>query len=357
MAGSLVQLAHKFQADRNKVAGWYASEKLDGTRCFWDGGLSRDIATPAVPWANLDKSYKPVATGLWSRYGNVITAPDWFLNQLPPFPLDGELHCGRNTLQKLRSIIGEHKPDEKAWKAVEYAVFDSPSLLSVFATRKITGTNYTKNINYQEVRAWMNGLDECRLAEYVMTPPDAKFEEVLVFLRENLESEGRIYLHGQTKLDLDEDEAQKQLRKLFEKVTSEGGEGLILRHPYANYETKRTRNVLKYKPLDDDEGIIIGFTSGRETDKGSKHLGKIGALILNFKGKRLELAGLTDDEREFGTSDMAYYASLNPGKDMPADFIGKHFRPGQKVTFTYVGRLTDDGLPKEARFLRQRDDE
>ena len=357
MAGYLLQQAHKLDPDRAKVGGWYASEKLDGTRCFWDGGLSRDIATQAVPWANLDKSFKPVASGLWSRYGNVIAAPDWFLNQLPPYPLDGELHCGRNTLQKLRSIIGEHKADEKAWKAVEYAVFDSPSLMTVFGSRKITGTNYSKVIDENEVQKWISSLSDCRLAEYVSTPPDAKFEEVLVFLKENLESEGRIYLHGQTKLDLDEETAQKQLTKLFEKVVGEGGEGLILRHPYARYETKRTRNVLKYKPLDDDEGIVTGFTSGRETDKGSKHLGKIGALILNFKGKRLELAGLTDDEREFGTTDMAHFASLNPGKDMPSDFIGKHFRPGQKVTFTYVGRLTDDGLPKEARFLRERGDE
>lgn len=356
MAGSLVQLAHKFNPDRAKVAGWYASEKLDGTRCFWDGGLSRDIATRAVPWANLDKSFKPVATGLWSRYGNVIAAPDWFLNQLPPFPLDGELHCGRKNFQKLRSIVGKHTPDPVAWEAVEFAVFDSPSLLSVFATRKISGTQYTKSINYQDVRAWMNTLDESRIAEYVMTPPDARFEEVLVFLKENLESEGRVYLHGQTKLDADEELAREQLDRLFEKVTEAGAEGLVVRHPYAVYETKRTRNVLKYKPVEDDEGIVRGFTSGRQTDKGSKHLGRIGALILEYKGKRLELAGLTDDEREFATEAMRQHAAMNPGVDMPGHFIGKHFQPGQRVTFTYR-ELSDDGLPKEARFLRERGDE
>jgi DNA ligase-1 len=356
MAGYLLQQAHKLDPDRAKVGGWYASEKLDGTRCFWDGGLSRDIATQAVPWANLDKSFKPVASGLWSRYGNVIAAPDWFLNQLPPYPLDGELHCGRRNFQKTRSIVGKHTPDPVAWEAVEFAVFDSPSLLSVFKDRKITGTNYSKVISYEAVRAWMNSLDDSRTAEYVMTPPDAKFEEVLVFLRENLELEGRVYMHGQTKLHADEEIAQQQLDHLFEKVTEAGGEGLVVRHPYSVWEPKRTRNVLKYKPTDDDEGIVRGFTSGRETAKGSKLLGMIGALILDYKGKRLELAGLTDDEREFATTDMSKYATLNPGKDMPVDFIGKHFRPGQKVTFTYR-ELSDDGLPKEARFLRERGDE
>ena len=41
---------------------------------------------------------------------------------------------------------------------------------------------------------------------------------------------------------------------------------------------------------------MTGFTSGRETNKGSRLLGKIGALITDFNGKRLELSGLTDTE-------------------------------------------------------------
>ena len=34
-------------------AGWYVSEKLDGTRCFWDGGVTRGVPTESVPWANI----------------------------------------------------------------------------------------------------------------------------------------------------------------------------------------------------------------------------------------------------------------------------------------------------------------
>ena len=39
---------------------------------------------------------------------------------------------------------------------------------------------------------------------------------------------------------------------------------------------------------------------------------------------------------------------------MPTCFEGQHFRIGQTVTFVYR-ELTDDGIPKEARYLRKRD--
>ena len=54
---------------------------------------------------------------------------------------------------------------------------------------------------------------------------------------------------------------------------------------------------------------MVGFTSGRETTKGSRLLGKIGALIVDYQGKRLELSGLTDAEREFLNPDMARTAT------------------------------------------------
>jgi hypothetical protein len=82
----------------------------------------------------------------------------------------------------------------------------------------------------------------------------------------------------------------------------------------------------------------------------------IGALVTNYKGKRLELAGLTDEERQFATTNMAEYACAHAGEDMPASFQGKHFQTGSKVTFVFR-ELTDEGIPREARYLRKRDDE
>src|SRR6056297_2593239 len=93
-------LADTFKADKHNPIGMIASEKLDGNRCFYDGGITRGVDTINVPWSaihhpktgKVKDKIKPKATGLWSRYANPIQAPDWFLDQLPPVPLDGELY-------------------------------------------------------------------------------------------------------------------------------------------------------------------------------------------------------------------------------------------------------------------------
>jgi len=95
-----VMLAQVYNPSKHKIGGWFVSTKYDGQRCIWDGGASRGIPKIEVPWANnkKDERYleRPIATGLWSRYGNVIHAPDWFLDGLPTgMLLDGELWSGR----------------------------------------------------------------------------------------------------------------------------------------------------------------------------------------------------------------------------------------------------------------------
>jgi len=353
MAAEFLQCLHKYKPGKSKVAGWYASEKLDGLRVVWDGGLSRGLSTHAVPFANLDKKVKPIASGLWTKYGNVVVAPDWFLNQLPPFPLDGELWAGRGNFEKVSSICRKDKADPKEWEIIEFPVIDSPSLKGLFGDRILKNLRFKKTISFSVIDAWIKTLDESRLAEYVSVPEDARFEEVLVFLRENIELEGRIYLHRQLKLSEDLEQAEKQLKKLFEKAVAGGAEGLVVRNPRAIWTPDKSHNILKYKAQDDAEGIVKGFVSGKKTDKGSKLLGMIGSLILEFDGKRVDCGGLTNDERIFGTGDMAAYAAANPGSDMPPDFFGKHFRPGQQITFTYH-ELTKAGIPENPRYYRHR---
>ena len=48
-----LQLADHYDPAKHNVAGWFISEKLDGTRCFWDGGLSRGLPTDSIPWASV----------------------------------------------------------------------------------------------------------------------------------------------------------------------------------------------------------------------------------------------------------------------------------------------------------------
>ena len=103
---------------------------------------------------------------------------------------------------------------------------------------------------------------------------------------------------------------------------------------------------------------MVGFTSGRETNKGSRLLGKIGALIVDYQGKRLELSGLTDAEREFAESrdGPRLGRRASPAWTCPYWSRASQFKKGQTVTFKYR-ELTDDGIPKEARYWRRRDAE
>ena len=48
-----LQLADHYNPHKHNVAGWFVSEKLDGQRCFWDGGISRGLPTEQVPWASI----------------------------------------------------------------------------------------------------------------------------------------------------------------------------------------------------------------------------------------------------------------------------------------------------------------
>src|SRR3954469_15820234 len=116
-------LAQDFDPEKHHAANHFISIKLDGQRALWDGGVSRGILKEKIPWANINKDqrYKepPVATGLWSRYGNVIHAPGWFLDKLPKgIILDGELYLGRGRFQECRSTVSTLVPGPK-WKDIK----------------------------------------------------------------------------------------------------------------------------------------------------------------------------------------------------------------------------------------------
>ena len=362
MRREFLQLAHKYESAKSKVAGWFISEKLDGTRCFWDGGLTRGMKTIDVPWASITdpktgqpkKKVKPIASGLWSRYGNPIIAPDEFLNQLPCCPLDGELWAGRGKFQLCRSICAGDAPDPR-FDQIEYAVYSSPPLIGIFQTGEIKNANMHRAIDFLGMEQWVRQRLNRFDSDFRYLPPGSRFVDELNFLAKILINSpvSVCYLHQQTKLFDVPDEAAKQVEMYLQRVLDMSGEGIVLRNPTEPWIPKRNRGILKYKPFSDAEGTVIGFTSGRETDKGSKHLGRIGALILDYNGKRLELSGLTDIEREFETVIASDHAEKNPGKDMPAGIQGKHFKLGQKVTFKYR-ELSDDGIPKEARYWRRR---
>ena len=394
MRREFLQLADHYNLDKHSIAGYFVSAKLDGTRCLWDGGISRGLPTDEVPWAsitdpktgNRKAKIKPIATGLWSRYGNPIIAPDAFLNLLPACPLDGELWAGEGSFQLCRSICGGDQPDARFMDHIHYAVYSCPTLEALFGSGEIKNTNMQRLIDYVQIDKWIkNRLDatetEVEVSDVVIDdeelgdigvpipllllkndyrylPIGTPFEAEVKFLNEALSNSdiSACYCHQQFKLSSDEATAKQQVEDYLEKVLARGGEGVVLRDPHSTWKPKRHTGILKYKPYRDAEATIVGFTSGRETLKGSRLLGKIGALVCKYDCKLFELSGLTDAEREFLNADMTAYATKYPDKVMPPFYQGKHFKVGDSVTFKYR-ELTDDGKPKEARYFRKRDEE
>ncbi len=354
-----LQLAKKYNPEKSKIAGWMLSEKLDGSRCFWDGGCTRGMATKDVPWSSIinpktgepKKKVKPTATGLWSRYGNPIMAPDWFLDSLPPIPLDGELWAGRGNFQLCRSIVAGDVADSR-FDQVKYAVYSMPGV-------RVWQDGLTKNSNFvrQIDRVICESVvcDGLGISPLGLFPESLSFEQELDILNEYLPSDpdAPCYIHRQIRLPKGEEAAREALDTFMDGVMDYGGEGVVIRNPKAMWTPKRVNDLLKYKPIDDDEGTLVGFTCGRRTERGSKHLGRIGALILDYNSKRLELSGLTDAERAFALDEDRHYANEHPGEDMPSDTQGAMFKLGQRITFKYR-ELSDALIPKEARFFRNR---
>jgi DNA ligase 1 len=204
--------------------GWWMSEKYDGLRAWWDGQQ------------------------LWSRKGNLIHAPDYFLAELPrDIVLDGELWIGHGKFEETMSIVRSETPDDR-WKTIRYMVFDAPH---------VKGT----------------------------------FEERMHFLRANILEENRfVRVVAQERC-----QGVTQLLAERDRLVREGAEGLMLRKPESAYEPGRSPTLLKVKPYDDAEATVIGHEAGE-----GKYAGKLGALrVRTDDGREFSVGtGLTDADRE-----------------------------------------------------------
>lgn len=364
MKREFMQLAHRYNRKKHSVAGYFLSEKRDGMRAFWDGGITRGMFKADVPWANNDKDDRynvpPIATGLWSRYGNVIHAPDWWLDRLPNFPLDGELY-NADYRQTLMSIVKKIFSTEE-WKHVNYHVFDIPNLYRMMADGNIKGTNFTRELC--GIPQW---LDEHPQNEKGVGYRDHSFQGVqAIFEREDLDSR-TVIIEPQQELPYNRQAADHIVWSKLTAITLNGGEGVILRNPINVWMPERVHGMLKVKPDNDAEGKVVGYVSGRKTDKGSKLLGLMGALILEIKPrpdlKVLELSGFTDEERVLSTiedihssNDASQWCRDNPGERCPNWIISKHFPIGTTITFKFRGK-SKDGIPQEARYDRIRQED
>lgn len=358
-----LQLAHKFDMHGGThIGGWMVSEKLDGIRAFWDGGISRGLPASEVPYANVTKDYRykepPLATGLWSRYGKVIHAPTEWLDQLPHTPLDGELWVGRGegSRQRLIRIVKRLDPDIPGWmNDVRFMVIEPVNLFHILHDGKID------NLHFKKVLRCCPEWADSRIRNMAFKEPSlscrfaSAYKVGCILLGELNSAIARMVT--QETLPSADPAARERVRERFIEVVSCGGEGVIVRSPESIYAPERSHRVLKKKSIQESEGTIIGFVSGAETDLGSKLLGKIGSLMIRMDDSTnvFQLSGLTHEERELNDEAQAW-ALDHPQMELPSSLIdpAKHFRIGERVQYKFR-TLTKDGYPEEARYLRKRD--
>lgn len=362
-------LADTFKADKHDPVGMIGSEKLDGNRVFWDGGVSRGDDTVNVPWASiyhpktgkLKAKIKPKATGLWSRFGNVVMAPDWFLDQLPPVPSDGELYAGRGNFQLTQTIVRRDDPNAGDWSKIKFIAFAAPTYEQVFQDGLIKNPNFLREIRWSECVRYVRK----RGFEYDFNgyPPTYRKElETLGYLKSYADHTNNTVFDVVHTAPI---HSMEQLDIWTKQVCANGGEGVMVRDPDSVWYPKRRPFILKCKPRPDAEATIVGFVAGKKGKTG-QFLGKLGTLQCVWYGDETAKCGLlkapvsfevgtglTHADRELGCPLMYDIAKDNPGKPIPGACETKHFKIGDRITFSYMG-LTDKNSPREPAFLRVR---
>ncbi len=119
--------------------------------------------------------------------------------------------------------------------------------------------------------------------------------------------------------------SKEELIVIYQKLVDRGHEGGILRKKKSPYENKRSQYLLKIKPEDDAEAVIVDILEGTGNWAGA------GKVI------RLKWNGI-----EFDSSFKGTYEESADFLCKKADWIGK------EVTFVYNG-LTGLGVPNFAR--------
>ena len=213
-----------------------------------------------------------------SRQGYEINAPQWFTKGYPDFAIDGELWSGRGEFETVSSIVRDTVPGE-GWRRVKHHIFDVPEAKGDLLQR-------------------LAMLEACK-SPYIQV-----IEQIPI-----------------------KDKAH--LRRFFQTVIDQGGEGIVIRDPQAPYIKQRTPRALKYKPFHDAECTVVGYKQGK-----GRLEGLVGALECQ-----------TEDEKHF------YIGSGLSDKERKTPP-----KIGARVTYRYQG-LTKYGKPRFPVFVRLREEE
>ena len=217
-------LANEYEDAAIDLSRYWVSEKYDGVRAYWDG------------------------VRLLTRAGNVIHAPEWFTKGWPTTPLDGELWAGRRQFEKVTSTVRDLDPDDTAWRAIRFMVFDLPKHVGVFNERLAALTALLTEVRID----WLRAVTHSRVTD------------------------------------------ETTLHRQLDDIAAQGGEGLMLHREDSHYRAERSDDLLKLKPYQDAEAQVIAHLNGQ-----GKYEGMLGALLVrDVNGTQFRIGtGFTDEQR------------------------------------------------------------
>lgn len=165
------------------------------------------------------------------RGGSIVPAPSWFTANFPPVPLDGELWVAHGQFDALSATVRRLQPVDAEWRQVRYLIFELPGAAGSFSER----IRQMLSIATLAGVPWLQVIEQTRVNNHA------------------------------------------DLMRRLDTVVSAGGEGLMLHHAEAPYVTGRSDALLKLKPWQDAEAIVVGHVPGK-----GKYLGMTGSLRMEM---------------------------------------------------------------------------
>lgn len=225
---------------------------------------------------------------LMSRNGKPYVACPHLLQNV--CTLDGELytHQYKDDFNKIVSLCKKQKPTLAEYKEakdkVQFWAYDFPKHKGTFSER------------YKELKKWVKDIGNPAI-KVVPTKELSSDEELIEYHAKNLE---------------------------------DGYEGTIVRIDNAEYENKRSKQLLKYKDFVDDEFKIIGYEEG----EGGR-VGTIGKFVVELPGDKTcesNVKGDFDFLKDIWKNRDSYIGTMATIK-----YFG--YTPAGKLRFPYVIKL------------------
>jgi DNA ligase-1 len=271
-------LAHKFEDYKDKITyPVYSQPKLDGIRCIVK------------------------ADGMWSRNGKkIISAPHIFESMKPLFEanpdliFDGELYADKlaNDFNAICSLVKKTKPTSedlaKSKESIQYHIYDVPSEPGIF----------TKRINILDILMLQLLLPSC----------------CIIVSTVKIDNEKDLYSYYDIYVGI------------------LGYEGQMIRLD-KEYESKRSKSLLKHKSFIDEEYTILDVVEG----EGNK-TGMVGSFVFENK-----------DGYKFNGSPKFNHSICKEMWEQRDSLIGK------EATIKYFNLTPDKNIPRFPYVIAIRD--